>query len=169
MNKRIEENFNKQINEELYSAYLYQSIRAYFESIGLSGFANWMKVQTEEEMFHVEKFFSHLVQRGGRIHLTAIKEPTFEWDSPLDAFKASLEHEKHITSCIHKLAIVADEEKDYSCKTLLNWFVDEQVEEEDNVSKIVHELEMIQNDGRGILMLDRELMTRTFNPPSTQE
>ncbi|MDD4028265.1 MAG: ferritin [Caldisericia bacterium] len=169
MKKRIEEVLNQQINEELYSAYLYQAIRAYFESIGLSGFSNWMKVQAEEELFHAEKFFSHIVQRGGRIRLTAIKEPAFEWKNPLDAFKASLEHEKHITSCIHNLVSVAEEEKDYPSKTFLNWFVDEQVEEEDNVSKIVQELEMIENDGKGLLMIDRELSSRTFTPPTNEE
>jgi ferritin len=168
MNEKIESAFNQQINEELYSAYLYQSIRAYFESIGLAGFSSWMKVQAEEEMFHAEKFFMHITQRGGRVRFTTIKEPTFEWKSPVDAFKASLEHEKHITSCIHDLVALTQEEKDYPSKTLLNWFVDEQVEEEDNVGKIVQELEMVAGDGKGLLMLDRELSSRTFTPPTEE-
>ena len=98
----------------------------------------------------------------------AIQEPKMSWDSPLDAFKASLEHEKHITACINDLVAVAEEEKDYASRTMLNWFVDEQVEEEDNVGKVVQELELVQNDGRGLLMLDRELSSRTFTPPTTE-
>jgi ferritin len=168
MNKKIEDSFNKQINEEVFSAYLYQSIRAYFESIGLAGFASWMNVQAQEELFHASKFFNHICERGGRVKLMAIQEPKMSWDSPLDAFKASLEHEKHITACINDLVAVAEEEKDYASRTMLNWFVDEQVEEEDNVGKVVQELELVQNDGRGLLMLDRELSSRTFTPPTTE-
>lgn len=169
MNDRMALAINKQINEELYSAYLYHAIRAYFDNLGFDGFSSWMDAQTKEEVFHAEKFFSYMAERGGKVKLYAIKEPDCEWNSPLEAFSAALEHEKHITKCINDLVDIAVEEKDYATRNLLNWYIDEQVEEEDNVGKVVNKLRLIKEDGRGLLMLDRELAVRTFTPdPSTE-
>jgi len=151
---------NEQINEEYASAYLYLSMSAYFESINLKGFAHWMSVQAKEEMEHGDKFFKHIIERGGRVLLKAIPEPATEWKSPLDAFHATLKHEQHITACIHKLMDLAHAEKDYAAIGLLQWFVDEQVEEEANAEEIIAKLEHIGEAKHAIYMMDRELGAR---------
>ncbi|GAB6107032.1 ferritin [Fusibacter bizertensis] len=165
INTRLEEVINKQINAELYSAYLYLSMSAYFESINLPGFANWMRVQFEEEQFHGLKFLNYLVSRGGRVSLDAIEKPQFEWNSVIEVFEQTLEHEKHVTSLLNNIADIAEEEKDRATRNLMIWFIDEQVEEEGNAEKIINELKMIGGEGHGMLMLDREFATRTFVPP----
>lgn len=165
INARLEEVINKQINAELYSAYLYLSMAAYFESVNLPGFANWMRVQFEEEQFHGLKFFSYLISRGGRVKLEAIEVPKFEWKSAIEVFEETLEHEKHVTALLNNIAEVAEEEKDRATRNLMVWFIDEQVEEESNAEKIINELKMIGGEGHGMLMLDREFATRTFVPP----
>lgn len=165
INARLEEVINKQINAELYSAYLYLSMAAYFESVNLPGFANWMRVQFEEEQFHGLKFFNYLISRGGRVKLDAIEVPKFEWKSAIEVFEETLEHEKHVTALLNNIAEVAEEEKDRATRNLMVWFIDEQVEEEGNAEKIVNELKMIGGEGHGMLMLDREFATRTFVPP----
>ncbi len=164
IDKEIEEAINKQINEELYSSYLYLSMSAYFENIGLRGFANWMYVQYQEEKDHAMKFYRYLIERGGRVKLYAINEPPHEWDSPLHAFEETLKHEKHITQCINELVDLAEKKKDRATFNLLQWYVDEQVEEEANDEEIIQMLKMIGNQGHGLLMLDRELATRTYTP-----
>lgn len=165
INARLEEVINKQINAELYSAYLYLSMAAYFESVNLPGFANWMRVQFEEEQFHGLKFFNYLISRGGRVKLDAIEVPRFEWKSAIEVFEETLEHEKHVTALLNNIAEVAEEEKDRATRNLMVWFIDEQVEEEGNAEKIINELKMIGGEGHGMLMLDREFATRTFVPP----
>jgi ferritin len=165
INARLEEVINKQINAELYSAYLYLSMAAYFESVNLPGFANWMRVQFEEEQFHGLKFFNYLISRGGRVKLDAIEVPKFEWKSAIEVFEETLEHEKHVTALLNNIAEVAEEEKDRATRNLMVWFIDEQVEEEGNAEKIINELKMIGGEGHGMLMLDREFATRTFVPP----
>ncbi|HOT00607.1 MAG TPA: ferritin [Acidobacteriota bacterium] len=151
---------NEQINEEYASAYIYLSMSAFFESINLQGFAQWMRVQVREETAHGDKFFKHIVERGGRVALKAIPEPAFEWKSPLDVFQATLKHEQHITACIHKLMDLAHAEKDYAAIGLLQWFVDEQVEEEAHAEEIVQKLTMMGDAKHAIYMLDRELGAR---------
>jgi ferritin len=158
--------FNEQIQAELYSAYLYLSMVTYFHDIGLDGFAQWMRVQTLEEQTHAMKFFDHLVERGGRVELMEIEKPPLKWKSPLDAFTAAYKHEQYITGRINKLVKLAETEKDYASKSLLQWFIDEQVEEEASTSKIADELKMIKGTPQGLLMLDRELGTRTFTMPT---
>ncbi len=158
--KVMEDAINKQINEEMYSAYLYLSMSAYFESINLKGFANWMFVQYQEEVEHAMKFNEHLKNRGGRLKLFAIAEPPSEWESPLDAFKATLAHEQHITKCINELVDLAEKEKDRAAYNMLQWFIDEQVEEESNDEEIIAQLEMIGDNKNGLLMLDKELSQR---------
>ena len=164
IDKEIEEAINKQINEEMYSAYLYLSMSAYFEDIGLRGFANWMYVQFQEEKDHAMKFYRYLIERGGRVKLYAIKEPPHEWSSPLHAFDETLKHERHITQCINELVDLAEKKKDRATFNLLQWYVDEQVEEEANDEEIIQKLKMIGDNPQGLLMLDRELAARTYTP-----
>ncbi|HOB54244.1 MAG TPA: ferritin [Acidobacteriota bacterium] len=151
---------NEQINEEYASAYIYLSMSAFFESVNLQGFAQWMRVQVREETAHGDKFFKHIVERGGRVALKAIPEPAFEWKSPLDVFQATQKHEQQITACIHKLMDLAHAEKDYAAIGLLQWFVDEQVEEEAHAEEIVQKLTMMGDAKHAIYMLDRELGAR---------
>ncbi len=160
---KIHTAFNEQINHEIYSGYLYLSMAAYFISLGLDGFANWMRVQRMEEEAHAMKFFDHLRDRGARIELDAIDKPKVKWTSPLDAFKAAYEHEKFITSKINGLYKLAEKESDYPAKGLLDWFVKEQVEEEASTSKIVQMLGRIKDSGSGLVMLDKELGKREFH------
>ena len=160
INKKIETAINEQINEELYSAYLYLSMSGYFDSEDLPGFAQWMYAQYQEEVEHAMRFYRYLQDRGGRVHLHAIKEPQHAWDSPLEAFEAALEHEKYITGCINDLVDLAESEHDRATFNMLQWYVDEQVEEEASVEEIVAKLEMVGDSGNGLLMLDRELGQR---------
>jgi ferritin len=163
INAKVEKAINDQINAELYSAYLYLSMAAYFESTDLPGFASWMTSQGQEEVVHGMKLYRHIVERGGRVTLAAIDGPQTEWKSPLDVFEAGYKHEQHVTSLIHNLVALAIEEKDYASKNMLDWFVDEQVEEEDTASTIVAQLKMIGNDGPALMLLDKELGARTFD------
>ncbi len=169
IDKEIEEAINRQINEEMYSSYLYLSMSAYFESLGLRGFANWMYVQYQEEKDHAMKFYRYLIERGGRVKLYAIKEPPHEWDSPLHAFEETLKHERHITQCINDLVDLAEKKKDRATFNLLQWYVDEQVEEEANDEEIIQKLKMIGDNPQGLLMLDRELAARTYTPMTNEE
>ena len=165
MNEKMQNAMNEQIKNELFSAYLYLSMAAYFHRIGHDGMGQWMRVQALEEQTHAMKLFDHLKDREGNIQLLALEQPQVEWSSPLDAFKAAYKHEQFITGKINDLMKLAHETGDFASMTLLNWFVDEQVEEEATAAKTVQELEMIGSDGNGILMLDRELGARTFTMP----
>ncbi|MGB9824659.1 MAG: ferritin [Candidatus Hydrothermia bacterium] len=160
LTKRMEEALNRQINEEMYSAYLYLSMSAYFASINLSGFSHWLYVQYHEELEHAEKIFKYIIERGGKVKLSAIKEPDFEWKTPRDAFEAVVKHEKYITSRIYELLEIAEQEKDRATFAMLQWFVNEQVEEEAHSEEILARLEMIGDSKQGLLMLDRELAQR---------
>ena len=159
------EELNKQVNAELYSAYLYLSMAAYFESINLKGFANWMRVQAQEELTHAMRFFDYINERGGVVKLAAIEQPPTEWKSPLDVFEATYKHEVKVTGMINSLVNLAMKEKDHATYNMLQWFVAEQVEEEASADEIRQQLKLIGKDGRGILMLDRELGQRVFTPP----
>lgn len=169
IDKEMEEAINQQINEEMYSAYLYLSMSAHFENIGLKGFANWMYVQYQEEMDHAMKLYRYLMERGGQVRLYAIKEPPHEWKSPLDAFEQTLSHEKHITACINDLVDLAEKKKDRATFNLLQWYINEQVEEEANDEEILQQLKFIGDNGQGLLMLDRELGQRRYTPLVTEE
>lgn len=164
INKKIEAAINNQINAEMFSAYLYKAMSAYFSDINLTGMAAWMNLQAQEEMTHALKFYDYIIERGGRVKLMAIEEPAFEWSSPIDAFKASYEHEQYITSRINELADLAIKEKDHATGIMLQWFVTEQVEEEANVSEIVSKMEMIADSKNGLYMLDKELGGRGAAP-----
>jgi len=169
LSERMLNALNKQVNAELYSSYLYLSMAAYFESINLKGFANWMEVQAQEELTHAMKFFDYINERGGRVKLGAIEKPPDEWDSPLDAFEAVYEHEQKVTNMINDLVNMAMEEKDHATYNMLQWFVAEQVEEEASADEIRQQLRLIGKDGRGILMIDRELGKRVFVSPQKEE
>ncbi|MBC7115269.1 MAG: ferritin [Archaeoglobi archaeon] len=168
MKERVLESLNRQINAELYSAYLYLSMSAYFESEGLKGFANWMRVQAQEELMHGMKIFDYVNERGGRVRLGSIEMPPSEWKSPLDVFESVLSHEKKVTSMINELVELAMEEKDYATYNFLQWFVAEQVEEEASAEEIRRQLELIGDDRRALLMIDRELAQRKFTAQNSQ-
>ncbi len=156
---------NKQINEEYFSSYLYQAMVAYLEDLNLDGCAHWMSMQAEEEHQHALKIFNYVIERGGRVELLAVKAPPMSWDSPLDAFKAALEHEKYMTANINGLADLAQSEKDHATNNVLQWYVTEQVEEEANVDDIVKKMEMVGDTGHGLFMIDRELKMRPAPTP----
>jgi ferritin len=167
ISKTLEKAINEQINRELYSEYLYLSIQAWFSAQNLDGFATWMAVQTQEERFHAMKFFHFVLDRGGKVELLAMDKPEIEFVSPLNAFKMSLEHEKFITKSINDLMDIAIKENDHASKSMLQWFVDEQVEEEANFDKVLHRLERVADNSSGLFLLDTELGTRVFTPPAT--
>jgi ferritin len=164
LSDKMQKALNDQINEELYSAYLYLSMAAWFETLNLKGFANWMMVQNQEEQVHAMKIYDFINERGGKVGLQAVKEPPTEWKSPLDAFEGSYKHEQHITGCINDLVALAMDEKDRATQIFLEWFVTEQVEEESTADQIIQELKLVGKEGQGIFMIDRELGQRTFNP-----
>lgn len=164
--KEVLEAINEQINAETYSAYMYLSMSAYFEDMGLSGFANWMKVQYQEESAHAIKFFNYLTERGGRVTLKAVSQVPVDFDGIVDVFEKTLVHEIHVTSLINNLIEVAIKANDHASQSFLKWFIDEQVEEEGNAEKIINELKLIGGEGHGMLMLDREFATRVFVPPT---
>lgn len=153
---------NEQINAEQYSAFLYLSMSAWFEDKGLSGFANWMYIQYQEELTHANKLFNYVVDRSEKPVLKAIDQMPVEWEGVIEVIEATLKHEQHVTALIHNLVDVAVEEKDHATQSFLQWFVDEQVEEEANVTEILDSLKLINGQGNGIFMLDRELRNRKF-------
>jgi ferritin len=156
---------NDHMNAEMYSSYLYLAMAAYFESKNLKGFANWMTVQAQEEDLHAKKFYAFINERGGRVKLKRIDEPTFEWESPLAAFEAAYGHECLISDKIHKLVDLARKLSDHPTDNFLQWFVAEQVEEESTADDIVKQLKLVGNEGHGLFMIDRELGQRVFTPP----
>lgn len=166
LNNKIQDALNEQINAELWSAYLYLAMGMHFEAEGLSGVANWFKIQFQEEQAHATIFMNYINQRGGRVELKAIDAVPTSWASPLDAFKATLEHEKKVTSLINNLYALAEAEHDYATRDRLAWFVSEQVEEEDNCRQLIDKFTLIGNDGMGLYMLDQELGGRTYTAPS---
>ena len=161
LSKKMEKALNEQINAELYSAYLYLAMSAWFESQNLPGFAGWMRIQHREETAHAMKFFKFVAERRGRIVLKAIEEPAKEWKSPLAAFEAAFEHEQYITGRIGDLVNLANEERDHAAHAFLQWFVNEQVEEEASVDAIVQKLKMAEKAPGAMLMLDQALGQRT--------
>ncbi len=168
ISKKMEKALNEQVNAELFSAYLYLSMEAYFKSLNLNGFSNWMRVQTQEEITHAMKIYEFIDERGGRITLKAIDGPDTEWDSPLEVFKAVYEHEQKVTSLINDLVNLAIEEKDHATNTFLQWFVNEQVEEEASADQVVQQLKMMEKAPGGLFLLDRELAQRVFTPPAAE-
>jgi len=159
---------NEQINKELFSAYLYLSMSAYAESIGLKGFAQWLKVQYQEELDHAMKFYTYVIERGGKVELESIDKPKNEWSSILEVFEDGYEHEQFISESINNLMDLAVSEKDYATMNMLQWFINEQVEEESSFLEIVDKLKLLDGDKRGLFMLDKDLGQRTYVPLITQ-
>ncbi len=167
MNSKILDAFNKQLNEELASAYLYFSMAAWFESKSFKGMASWMKIQAQEEVNHAMKFYDFINERGGAVKLEALKAPQSEWSSPRDAFEAAYKHEQYITGCINNLLELAASEKDHAATAFLQWFVTEQVEEEASTKEVVDMLDMVSDHRGGLFMIDRELGQRKPPAPET--
>jgi ferritin len=160
MDKKLHNALNEQIKNELYSAYLYLSMAAWFESVNLEGFAHWMKVQAKEENAHAMKIFDFLNDRGVKVVLQAIVQPPVEFSSVKEIFEQALGHEKKVTAMINKLYELSQNLGDYASRVFLHWFITEQVEEEKNPSKILEALKMIKGEGAALIMLDRELAKR---------
>ena len=160
LNKTMQDAMNEQIKNELYSAYIYLSMSAYFEETNLPGFAHWMRLQAQEEEEHAMKFFYFINERSGRVVLQAIDQPPIEFESPLNVFERTLEHEQLVAGMIHRLYSLALQEEDYATQVFLQWFVTEQVEEEDSATQIIEMLKLIGDKRHALLMLDRELGRR---------
>jgi ferritin len=158
---KIQDAINEQISTEMYSAYVYLAMSAYFERANLPGCAHWMRLQYHEETAHALKLFDYLLNREGTVVLQAIKQPAESFTSPLKVFETALKHEKHVTAMINKLYALAQKESDYPTQVELQWFITEQVEEEKNASGIVEQLKMIGDNRVALLMLDRQLASRT--------
>ena len=166
LNPRVEAAFNAQINAEMWSAYLYLSMAAYCHDAGYTGMAKWFQVQFKEEQDHAQVFFNYVISRGGRVKLEPIAEVETEWASPVAVFEHTLQHEKKVTMLINDLYTVAVEEKDYASQSMLKWFIDEQVEEEEGVQDILNHLRMVKDNGYGLYMIDKELGARTYTQAS---
>ena len=162
LNKNVEAILNNQINKEFWSAYFYLSMSNYFNANGMSGFSNWMKVQFEEETSHAMKMLDFVNERGGRVILEPIVEVPSEWDGVLNIYEETLKHEELVTSLINECVNVAIAEKDHATVNFLQWFVDEQVEEEAGVGEIIDQLKMIGCQGNGLYMMDKEFKSRVF-------
>ena len=157
---------NEQINAELYSAYLYLAMSAQATSMGLGGVANWLFIQYEEETAHAQILYKYLTRVGAQIELKAIAQPPSEFGTLLEMFEQVLEHEKKVTAMIHNLVGLARKQNDFASENMLQWFVSEQVEEEESVNEILDQLRLSGGAGGGLLMIDRSLAARTFVPPS---
>lgn len=166
LNKKIEEAINAQINAEMWSAYLYLSMAAHCHAIGQPGMARWFEVQFKEEQDHAKILFNYVISRNGNVTLKAIDAVPTEWSSILDVFESTLTHEQKVTAMINDLFALTTQENDYATQSMLKWFIDEQVEEEENAQTIIDNIKMIKDNGYGIYMLDKELGARTYTQPS---
>ena len=161
LTEKMQKALDGQLNAELYSSYLYLSMNAYFKTVNLDGFANWMYYQAQEELEHSMKFYDFIIQRGGKVQLTQIEAPPTEWDSPLAVFEATLAHEQKVTGLINDLVEIALEEHDHATNIFLQWFVSEQVEEEESVGGVLEQLKLMGDAKGGLFMIDRELAKRS--------
>ena len=160
LTKNIQDQLNKQVNEEFYSSYLYLAMAAYFEDCQLTGFAAWMKAQAKEELTHAMKFYDHIFNRNGKTTLATIEAPKASWASPLAAIEDAYKHEQHISKLISGLVELARAEKDYATEAFLQWFVTEQVEEEELVNKVVAKMKLLSDAPGGLFFMDREMSAR---------
>lgn len=166
INKRMQDAINEQIKFEIYSANLYLSMSAYIEGKNLKGIAHWLRVQYEEETFHALKLYDYLKNREGQVIIQSIDAPPSEFGTPLETFQKVLEHEQHVTAGINKLYKIAIEENDFAAQIFLQWFVNEQMEEEASASEVIGKMKLIGDRGVDLLYLDTELATRVFVPPA---
>lgn len=165
---KMEEALNKQLNAEMYSGYLYLAMSAYFEGSDLEGFANWMRVQALEEQTHAMKFYDYIVQRGSRVSLLEIEKPQSKWDSPVDVFEHVLSHEKVVSGLIHDLVDLAIEEGDHPTNNFLQWFVAEQVEEEESANAALNKVKLANEASNGLFLLDSDFGTRVYTPDTSE-
>ena len=166
LNKKVEEAINAQINAEMWSAYLYLSMAAWCHANGNPGFGKWIEVQFQEEQDHAKILFNYIISRAGKVDLKAIEEVPTQWNNLLDVLESTLAHEQKVTSLIYNLMALSEQEKDYATSSMLKWFIDEQVEEEENAQNIIDNLKMIKDNGYGLYMLDKELGARTYTQAS---
>jgi ferritin len=160
INKTVEAAINEQIKHELYSAHLYLSMSAWAEGASLAGAAHWLRKQFGEEQGHAMKFYNYVFEQGGKVVLSAIAQPPSEWTSLLDLFQQVLDHEKKVTALLTRLYETALAEKDYATQFLLQWFINEQVEEERNAAQVIESIKMVGNSGTALYMVDRQLAAR---------
>jgi len=163
---KIQDAINAQINAEFWSAYLYLAMAMHFESEGLHGIANWFRIQFKEEQAHAEIFINYLLSRGGRVALASIAEVPDSWKSPLAAYEDTLAHEQKVTSLINGIYALAEVEHDYATRGKLDWFISEQVEEEETARGLIDRLKLIGENGIALYMLDQELAARVYNVPA---
>ena len=168
LSKTIESAMNDQFNFEIYSANIYMSMASYFDAMNLTGFANWMKTQYQEEIFHAMKFYGHINERGGRVLMSSLDAPETEWDSPLAAFENALHHERIVTGRIDDLVSLSIKEQDHASTNFLQWYISEQVEEEANVDGVIQKLKLASGAPGALFMLDVELGQRVFTPPTEE-
>ncbi len=159
---------NDQMNFEFLSAYYYLAMSAYCDDQDLGGFAHFFWVQAEEERFHAEKFYNFINERGERAKFQGISDPQNDFESLKNVFEVALEHEQEVTKRIYKILDIAHQESDYATISFLDWFVDEQVEEEDSMDGLIKKIERIGEDGQGIYMLDNEVAQRSFTRPTAE-
>lgn len=164
LSKKLEQAINKQINAEIYSSYLYESMAAYYESINLKGFAHWMYVQALEEKTHARRFFNYVNDRGGRITLMTIAAPPVKWKDPTEPFKDAYAHEQKVTALINNIVNISIAEKDHLTTNMLQWFVNEQVEEESSALDIYQKLKLLGGRGDGLFILDKDVGARVIGP-----
>ena len=160
ISKELQDAINDQLNFELYSGYIYLSMASYFEENLLDGMAHWMRIQAKEEYEHAERFWKHIIERGGRVLLAPISGPKTEWASPLEAWEDAYSHELEVTKRINKIGEIAEKENDRAAMTFLNWFYDEQVEEEEQTQKVADLLKKIGDSTNALYMLDAQLGRR---------
>lgn len=163
-NEKMIQGLNAQVNKELYSAYFYLAMQAYFSSINLDGFAHFFRVQIQEERDHALGFFNYLNKVGGKATFEAIEKPQSEFSSPQEVFELTLKHEQFITQSIYSLMDIAREVKDHTTDIFLQWYITEQVEEEENMTRILNKLKLIHGEGAGLFMIDSELAQRLYVP-----
>jgi ferritin len=162
LKEKVLDKINDQLNKELAAAHLYYSMAGYFESISLKGFANWMIIQAQEELTHSHRLFMYIIHRGARPVLTAADAPKHDWKTPLDAMKDAYKHECKVSEMINECVGMAIKEGDHMTNTMLQWFVNEQVEEEAAADDVVQKLKLIGDNSGALFMLDNELAGRTL-------
>ena len=166
MNEKVHELLNQQINKEFYSAYLYLDFSNYFEDVGLDGFANWYKIQAQEERDHAMLFYQYLQNENQKVTLEAIAKPDKVFSCHMDVLKAGLEHEEYVTALINDIYAAAYNVKDFRTMQFLDWFVKEQGEEETNANNLITKMELFGSDPKSLYMLNQELAARVYTAPS---
>ncbi len=163
LSKKLLDAINDQMNFEIYSAHIYLGMAGYCADLGLSGFENWFLVQYEEELFHAKKFYGYINEKGSRVAVKGFEDPVNEYGSLLEVFETALSHEQKVTARIYNLMDIATDEREHATKSFLQWFIDEQVEEESNVSDLINKIKLVKDSG--LYLLDQELANRVFTPP----